>query len=194
MLHYLVTFNKNPTIMKLLKLLSLVFIVTLTSCTSVKVVSDYDTKADFGKYKTFAFYKKGIDKAAISDLDKKRIMRAIESELLAKGFTKSDNPDVLVSILTKSRERVNVNANNNFGWGWGWGYNPWFFGRGNNVNVNQYTEGTLFVDFIDKDKNELVWQGIGSGAMRMKNAEKKEARIKEFVKEILSKYPPGSGE
>ncbi|MFY0630737.1 MAG: DUF4136 domain-containing protein [Flavobacteriaceae bacterium] len=179
--------------MKSLKLLSLVLIATLTSCATVKVVSDYDTKADFGKYKTFAFYKKGIDKAAISDLDKKRIMRAIESELLAKGFTKSDNPDVLVSIFTKSRERVNVNANNNFGWGWGWGYNPWFFGRGNNVNVNQYTEGTLFVDFIDKDKNELVWQGIGSGAMRMKNAEKKEARIKEFVKEILSKYPPELG-
>lgn len=180
--------------MKSLKLLSLVLIVTLTSCSTVKVVSDYDTKADFGKYKTFAFYKKGIDKAAVSDLDKKRIMRAIEAEMLAKGFTKSQSPDLLVSISTKARERVNVRDNNfamgyGLGWGWGRGFNPWLGGR-TNIDVNQYTEGTLFVDFIDKEKNELVWQGIGSGAMRMKNAQKKEERIKLFVKEILSKYPP----
>jgi hypothetical protein len=46
-------------------------------------------------------------------LDKKRVLRAIESELLAKGFMKSENPDMLVSFFTKSRERVNVNQNNN---------------------------------------------------------------------------------
>ena len=179
--------------MKLFKPLLLIILVTLTSCSSLRVSTDYDTEADFNQYKTFAFYKKGIDKASVSDLDKKRIMRAIEAELVSKGFTKSDNPDILVSIFTKSRERINV-RNNNFGWGWGWGwgYNPWFYGR-NNINVNQYTEGTLFIDFIDKKKNELVWQGIGSGALKMKNPEKKEERIKEFVKEIVSEYPPESG-
>ena len=46
-------------------------------------------------------------------------MRAIEKELVAKGYTKSSNPDFLVSIFTKSRERVSINNNNNFGWGWG---------------------------------------------------------------------------
>jgi hypothetical protein len=59
------------------------------------------------------------------------------------------------------------------------------------MNVNQYTEGTLFIDFIDKAKNELVWQGIGSGALKMKNPEKREERIRLFVKEIIAKYPPG---
>ena len=161
----------------------------LTSCSSVKVVSDYDTKVDFTSYKTFAFYKKGIDKASVSDLDKKRIMRAVEAELVAKGFSKSANPDILVSIFTKSREQVNV-SDNNIGIGWGWGYNPWFYGR-TNININQYTEGTLFIDFIDKNTNELIWQGIGSGAMKMSNIEKKEERINEFVYKIISTYPPG---
>jgi hypothetical protein len=177
--------------MKTLKLVAIIFILSLTSCATVKVVSDYDTKANFNEYKTFAFYKKGIDKATVSDLDKKRIMRAIEAELIAKGFTKSDNPDMLVSIFTKSRERVNI-TQNNFGWGWGWGWrNSWMFGR-ENMNVNQYTEGTLFIDFIDKTKNELVWQGIGSGALKMKNPEKREERIRTFVKEIIATYPPGT--
>ena len=171
-------------------ILFVITVIVFSSCNTVKVVTDYDTQIDFTKYKTFAFYKTGIDKADISDLDKKRILRAIEAEMLIQGFVKSSNPDLLVSIFTKSRERVNVNQNN-FGWGWGWGWNPWMWGGGmNNINVNQYTEGTLFIDFIDKESKELIWQGIGTGALKLDNRVKKEARIKEFVKEIVSRFPP----
>ena len=49
----------------------------------------------------------------ISDLDKKRILRAIEVALLEKGFTKSNAPDMLVGIFAKSREKVNINQNQN---------------------------------------------------------------------------------
>ncbi|AUC85291.1 DUF4136 domain-containing protein [Polaribacter sp. ALD11] len=178
--------------MKLLKPFMLFLAIALSSCSSVKVATDYDTKVDFNKYKTYAFYKTGIDKAKISDLDKKRILRAIEAELSILGMTKSTNPDMLVSIFTKSREKVNVNQNNNFGYGFGWGWNPWMNnGMNRNVNVSQYTEGTLFIDFIDKERKELVWQGVGTGALKTQNREKKEARIKEFVKEIVSRFPPG---
>ena len=93
-------------LIKTLPLLLLALVVT--SCSSVRVASDYDKNANFNDYKTFAFYKPGIDKAEISDLDKRRILRAFESELLAKGFTKSENPDLLVSMFTKSRENINV--------------------------------------------------------------------------------------
>ena len=101
----------------------------LASCTSVRVVSDYDQKADFDTYKSYAFYKTGIDKAQISDLDKKRILRAIETEMGSRGFVKSDNPDVLISIFTKEREQVDV-YNNNFGWGGGGGGGGWGGGPG----------------------------------------------------------------
>jgi len=178
--------------MRYIKLLLLTFTIIFSSCSSIKVTTDYDTKVDFNAYKTYAFYKTGIDKAEISDLDKKRILRAIEAELSILGIMKSENPDMLVSIFTKSREKVNVNQNNNYGYGFGWGWNPWMWnGMNRNVNVSQFTEGTLFIDFIDKEKKELVWQGIGTGALKIQNREKKEARIKEFVKEIVSKFPPG---
>lgn len=167
-------------------------IVLISACSSIKVTTDYDTHVDFSTYKTFAFYKPSIDKSEVSDLDKKRILRALETELLAQGFTKADNPDLLVSFFTKSRERVDVNQNNiGFGWGYGWGWNPWMYGGGvNNVNVSQFTEGTLFVDFIDAKKKELIWQGIGTGALRNENRAKKELRIQEFVKEIVARFPP----
>lgn len=179
--------------MKLARLfLPFAFLLLLSSCSSVRVATDYDTKANFVAYKSFAFYKPGIDKVDISDLDKKRILRAIEAELIAKGMQKSSNPDVLISLFTKSRERVDINDNVSWGFGFGWGWNPWMWGGANRLNVNQYTEGTLFIDIIDAKDKQLVWQGIGSGALSVRtSAERKEARINEFVKKILDKYPPG---
>lgn len=171
--------------MKTLKLLSLIIIITLSSCSSVMVNADYDKKVSFTNYKSYAYLKSGIDKAEISDLDKKRILNSIDEVMPAKGLSKSDTPDVLISIFTKERERVDVHQN--FGWGWGWGWNP-YWGMGFN-SVYTTPEGTLFIDIIDAKTKELVWQGEGSGYLT-KNIEKKEARIKEFVSKILEQYPP----
>ncbi|WP_289046636.1 DUF4136 domain-containing protein [uncultured Olleya sp.] len=176
---------------KIIKLLPIALIaIVLTSCSSVKVAADYDKAVDFNNYKTFAFFKSGIDKAEISDLDKRRILRAIEAELLAKGYTKSENPDLLVSIFTKSNQRVDI-YNNSWGAGaWGWGGPRWGWGWNSGSNVTTSTQGLLFVDLIDANKKELVWQGQGSGYLS-KNMDEKEERIKEFVAKIMEKYPPG---
>ena len=64
---------------------------------------------------------------------------------------------------------------------------PWY---GVGTSVTSTPEGTLFIDLIDKEKNELVWQGIGKGDLIMTTVEKKEARIKEIVTKILAQYPP----
>merc|ERR1711974_239214 len=157
---------------KLIKPLVFLFGLLIVSCSSVKVAADYDKEADFNSYKTFAFFKTGIDKAEISDLDKRRILRAIEAELLAKGYTKSENPDMLVSIFTKSQQRVDI-YNNAWGWGgfgpgWG-GYGPgWGWGWNNQPVVSTQTEGTLFIDLIDMQKKELIWQGMGTGYISKK--------------------------
>jgi len=179
--------------MKKIKLLitSVFILLFIGSCTSVRVLSDYDKEANFNTYKTYAFYKTGIDKAQISDLDKKRILKAIDAEMTTKGFSKSNTPDVLVSIFTKEREQVDI-YNNYWGGGFGWGWNPWFWGGnigGNNISTR--TEGSLFVDLIDAKSKQLVWQGKGVGTIaNTRNIEKKEERIKEFVYEILQAYPP----
>ena len=172
--------------MKLLKLLPLTLLLFVFSCSTVRVATDYDTKVDFNQYKTFAFYKKGIDKVDISDLDKRRILSAIEDEMVAKGMTKSENPDVIVNIFTKSVNKVKIYDNYNYFW------RPWYYGPNFGTTISQYNEGTLFIDMIDNAKKELVWQGIGSGALVMNNPAKKDARIKEFVGEIMEKYPPFS--
>ena len=176
--------------MKAIQFLSLVTLLTLASCGSmISVNSDYDKKVDFSAYKTYAYYKTGIDKVEISDLDKRRILNAIDQQMLAKGFTKSDTPDLLINLFTKSREQVNVNQfNAGWGYGWGWGWNPSRMG-GRQTTVTTSTEGTLYIDFIDAKKKEMIWQGEGTGVLT-KNTNRKEERINEFVSQILSQYPP----
>ncbi len=186
--------------MKKVKLLAFPILALLlfASCSTVRVVADYDREADFNTYRSYAFYKTGIDKAQISDLDKKRILRAIDSELSSRGYIKSKDPDLLVSIFTKESERVDVYNNLGWGWGWGWGpgwgyWNPWLWGGpgwgGNSISTR--TEGSLYIDLIDASTKELVWQGKGVGTLNnTRNIEKKEARIREFVTQILERYPP----
>lgn len=180
--------------------------VLFLSCSSVSVSSDYDKTVNFSQYKTYAFYKKGIDKLELSDLDKRRILHAVEKEMEAKGFQKSENPDLLVNIFAKSKERIDIYNNNYMGWypwyygaGWGMGWGPgwgpgfgmgWGYGPGFN-NVVQSTEGTIFIDLIDYNKKELAWQGMGTGILsKYKNVEKKEEMINDFVNKILTQYPP----
>ena len=176
--------------MKNLKLIPVfAFVLLLASCNAVRVYSDFDKNIDFNQFKTYAFYKTGIDKAEISDLDKKRILRAIDAEMQRKGFTKSETPDLLINIFTKEREQVDVNQfNMGWGYGWGMGWNPWMWG-GNNGMVNSYTEGTLFIDLIDAKKKEMVWQGEGLGNLT-KDTNRKDEVINEFVTRILGQYPP----
>lgn len=174
--------------MKTIKFIPVVLLFLLTSCEAIRVNADFDKNVDFSKFKTFAYYKAGIDKVEISDLDKKRILRSIDEIMIAKGFTKSETPDLLINIFTKSREQVNVNQfNSGWGYGWGFGWNP--YGFGSQTMVSTSTEGTLYIDLIDAKKKEMIWQGEGQGDLT-KNREKKDENIKEFVAKILAQYPP----
>lgn len=172
---------------KLLFALSFVFLI---SCSSIRVYSDHDNSVDFSQYKTFAFFKPEIDKVDISDLDKRRILNALDNEMAVKGLSKSETPDVLIGFTTAAKQQVIVNNNNWGGWGWGWGFNPWFWGP-NYSSVSTRTEGTLYINIIDAASKQLVWQGKGQGGIQ-DNLKNRDESIALFVQEIVSHYPPES--
>ena len=171
--------------MKKIILLTVFWAFTLMSCSSVYVNTDYDSKIKFDLYKTYAYQKSSIDRVEISDLDKRRILRSIDAALTAKGFTKSETPDVIISFFTKEKEQVNVYQSSM--WGWVWGWNPWMW-RGFN-STNRYTEGVLTINIVDAKTKELIWQGVGEGELT-KRSEKKDENINNFVTKILEQYPP----
>jgi hypothetical protein len=171
--------------MKTFKIIPIIMLFVLASCSSIRVNADYDKKANFSSYKSYAYLKSGIDKVEVSDLDKKRILRAIDEQMTLKGFSKSETPDLLISIFTKEREVIDVY--NNGGFAMGWGYNP-YWGM-NYTRTVSTPQGILFIDIFDANTKEMIWQGTGSGYLTP-NVDKKDERINEFVAKILAQYPP----
>ena len=163
-------------------------LLLIMGCSTISVFTDHDSGVDFSKYKTFAYFKPGIDKVEISDLDKRRILKAIDLQMAQKSMIKSDLPDLLVSINTSAKEKVYIN--NNFNGFWGWGWNPWMWGPNQNM-VSTRTEGALYIDLIDAKTKQLVWQGKGRGGIS-EYTKNRDERIGVFVAEILKKYPPES--
>ncbi|MES2653897.1 MAG: DUF4136 domain-containing protein [Bacteroidota bacterium] len=177
------------TVKKLVMLL-LVGIV-FARCSTLQTVSDYDKNVDFSGYKTYGFYDKGLEKLRLNNLDKRRLMAAVETEMNTKGFTKSSTPDLLVNLVVVAKERADYYSPGFYGgWGWGrgWGWGSPFWGGGSGY-VNQYREGTIIIDFLDPAKKILFWHGRGVG-FNLDSFNKREERLQVGVSEILAQYPP----
>lgn len=155
-------------------------------CSSIQVYSDFDSSVDFSQYKTFAFFKPQIDQVNISDLDKRRILKAIDLELISKGLSKSETPDILIGFSTNAKEKIYVNIMNSFSWGWG--FSPWFWGPNANT-LSTRTECTLYINVIDGVSKQLIWQGKGRGGIQ-ENIKNRDEKISLFVQEIIKNYPP----
>ena len=171
--------------------LLIAFATILSSCNSIRVSSDYNEEINFTEFKTYAFSKSGIDKVEINDIDKKRILRAIDVELYNKGYRKSSiEPDFLINFFTKTNKKIDYYPSNNY-----YGYAVPYGGMGHYasswyLNSFSYNEGVLFVDIIDQNKNELVWQGIGKGYIYNDKPDNKNEKIKAMVNKILLQFPP----
>ena len=167
-------------------LLTILFSLSILSCGSIKVASDYDSDADFSNYKTFAFYKSGIDKVEISDIDKKRILKSIQNTLLNKGLTIDENPDILINIATKSSE--NIYIDNSFYSPYYTGWYP-YYGIGHRQVAYSTSQGALYIDVIDTKSKQLIWQGKGIGVLSSKKSDRDEL-VNNYVTKILEVYPP----
>ncbi|MFN8256736.1 MAG: DUF4136 domain-containing protein [Bacteroidales bacterium] len=175
--------------------LFLLILATLAiSCSTIRISSDYDKTAPFANYKTYKFTDEALA-LPINDLNKNRLISAIETELAAKGFTKSETPDVLIDLNLKGEQKQTATANTTGTGGYGYGYG-YRYGWGGGfttttINYDTYVEGTLFVDMIDASKKQLVWQGRGVGTVDPEASQaKREKNINYAVKQIFTKYPP----
>lgn len=172
------------------KLLLPIFILLVAaSCATVKISSDFDKTAPFSGYKTYAFTPEALN-LNINELNRNRLITAIENELSLKGFTKSQNPDVLIDLKITGEHKQTATATSTGGYGY-YGYR-WGGGMGTTtINYDSYLEGTLFVEMVDAAKKQLVWQGRGVGTVDPEaSAEKREKNINYAVKQIFATYPP----
>jgi hypothetical protein len=167
------------------------FVAVATGCTpSVTVNHDYDTEYDFAPLKVYAWLP--IKSTGnVSELRIRRFVNAVNSQLQAQGYTLStDNPDFLVAVHGATKEQINVTN-------WGYGYGPrwgrgWGAGYGD-IDVSQWTEGTIFVDIVDAGSRNMVWRGSAQTEVDdSASPEKQEQRYADIVARLFAKFPPES--
>ena len=176
------------------KLLLIPVLFAFVACSTVKVTYDYDKQADFSKYKTYAVSEETTKMVGVNQLNRDRMIAAVEAEMAVKGFTKADNADVILDIRVKGEEVQTATATSTGGGYGGYGYGRWGYGGGMSttyVNYDSYVEGTLFVTLIDKATEKIVWQGTGTKTIdENASAKKREENINYAVKQIFTNYPP----
>ena len=158
-----------------------------------KTSFDFDKTANFAAFKTYA-HKDGtkVGQPLIDD----RIIAAIDAEMAAKGFTKSEsNPDVFVVYHTAFDKQQDISTYSSGyagGYGrYGWGYGGGWAGGTSTTQVRDILVGTLVIDIADAKKNQLAWRGMGVKEVDTQaKPEKRDKSINEAVKKIFKNYPP----
>ncbi len=128
-------------------------------------------------------------KTGLSELDTKRLIRAIDAKLETMGLTRSDNPDFYIDIQSQDIQNRN---NNNVGVGVGGGGGN--VGGGISVGLplgsNQNTREVV-IEFVDDTKSGMFWQAVSESSYQSNaKPEKREAKFITLVEKIFVGYPP----
>lgn len=157
----------------------------VTSCSPFQIKSDYSATANFTDYKTYLLR---TDDLKLNDLDKDRVLNELSKQVQSKGFTSSQNPDVIINVKASHKKIQDIQSNQPYGM-YGWG-GPWGWGVGmNRTWTTNYNSGTIVIDMVDAKTNKLIWQGIGSG-ISVDSPKSKQKQIPEVVADIMANYPP----
>ncbi|WP_299111827.1 DUF4136 domain-containing protein [uncultured Winogradskyella sp.] len=170
--------------MKNLKFLFIAFLVT--SCGTV-VNYDYEKSTDFSSYKNYNYF--DDMETGLSELDTKRLKRAIDGKLKTMGLTRSDTPDFYIDI--QSQQVVSRN-NSSVGVGLGGGGGGGFGGVSVGIPVGQNKQSReIVIDFVDENKIGLFWQAVSESNYNPNSSpEKREAVFAKLVEKVFTEYPP----
>lgn len=186
------------------KLIPIILIALLGfSCSSVKVVADYDGDVDFTQYKTYSYYGWAEESDKILNrFDRERIENSFGSEFESRGLSfVEEGGELIVTlfIVVEQKTQKTANTTSMGGYGGYGGYYGGYYGHGpgygwgtghstTTISEYDYQVGTLVCDVFDAKEEKLIWEGIGTGTIN-ENPAKRDKSIPKTVYWIMSKYP-----
>ena len=173
----------------------------LAACGNSPVIrSDYDPRADFASFRTFAFMEPlGTDQAGYTTLLTERLKRATTRQMESRGYTYSAvNPDLLVNFQSQVNSKTEYVPPPPMPWGPNYyGYRMGFYGPWPGYafgpDMIQYTEGVLNVDLIDSKRKQMVWEGIGTSVVDDLQQASSEDAVNAMISAIFARYPFTAG-
>lgn len=155
----------------------------------------WDPDYDFSQVGTFAWQPSAGESLEQSDpFLHEHIINTIEFQLSSHGLTEVDsNPDVLVTYYSSTDTNVRLDSTT-FGYGFGgYGRGSWgYYGYGmagptvasTSTRVVEYERGTLVVDIIDPELDELVWRGTVSDIVISDNPQKMQKNVTKAIEKM----------
>jgi Domain of unknown function (DUF4136) len=169
-------------------LVALLFISGAFLYLGAKVSTDYSHSADFGQYHTYSW----LQVKAGNDLWTDRIRRAVDNELMAKGWmeTPSGGQASVTAFGATKQEQQLQTFYDGLGGGWFW---RGFGGDGlATTTVENVPVGTLVVDVFDSQSKKLLWRGHASETLSG-DPEKNEKKLDHEVSDMFKHFPPKTG-
>ncbi|NNF56815.1 MAG: DUF4136 domain-containing protein [Rhodothermaceae bacterium] len=181
--------RQPPVIGAVLVALLLTLPLLIAGCgSSMRVTHGYDHTVDFTVYQTYDWLPQPddlgdplVDAPEIAF----QIKQAVEADLERKGYRKVDRaPDFYVVTHAALRQQLTRTYIDR----WGYRYPPRRWPR-RGVVVDLYDVGTLVLDVIDADTDELVWRGTATDVVAG-DPDEVRAQADEAVRRILAPFPP----
>jgi Domain of unknown function (DUF4136) len=177
----------KPQSKRMLQLAAMIGVI-LFACGSVlaqDVSYNFVPGTDFTKYKTYKWVTIAGAEYPNQILDQ-QIKQSIDSQLAAKGFTKSDgdNIDLLVGYQVSITQQQQWNA---YGTGMGWR-----MGGGMATATSSTLQvGTLAFDAYDPAAKQLLWRGSATKTLNPpKDPTKRQKNLDKAVAKLLQNFPP----
>ena len=180
-------------------LLACCLAMVMTACSSgLAVRSDEDPGADFSRYRTWNFFDPmGIEGGYNSPIFGELFREAITREMSERGYRLADEPDLLINVTIRGDDKVRMTAYTTpymsgayYGQPGGASYGSAVgVGVGVGSRPRKTTEASIFIDLVDRQKQQISWQGVAVAEVNDKVATQLRDAVFTSVNRIYDRYP-----
>lgn len=178
-----------------LLLSALALIIVLGSCSlSAKVYSEEEPGINLYKYHTYNWLENTtVEKGNsgpewLTNSTQNNIRAEVETQMSRYGYKIcTENPDLVLHYHVVIKNEVLYVQD----WECAVQALPGEdrFARCNRVKPVHYREGSLILDFIDRQNSNQVWRGVVTDMLDNMTPDQVDARVKEAVRAIFKKFP-----
>ena len=187
-----------------LAVLPLLFLLLTTACSSgLTVRSDEDPGANFAQYRTWNFFDPmGIEGGYNSPIFGELFREAITYEMNARGYTLSQNPDLMINVTFRGDDKVKMRSYTApymsgayYGRPGGAQYGSALgVGVGVSSRATKTTEASVFIDLVDIKRQRVSWQGVAVLDANEEVAKKLRDATFTAVDNVFKLYPYKAGQ
>ena len=149
-------------------------------------------EADLASYRTFAFFTPlGTDREeGTGTILSETLRRETRQQLEARGLVfVAEDPDLLVNFFVETREVIEGVQRPGVGIRYGVFHRHYGVWADYETDIRQYTEGTLHVDVVDADRDQLVWEGVAQQRLPEDDFTFQPEQVRTAVRLVFAEYP-----